>query len=206
MNQQNSSGAEIEALSMEIIEGLLAGEDYPAQLMPIIKRVVHASGDPQLAALMRFSNHAVEEGLAALHKGADVYTDVKMVRAGINGRRLGPLGGQVHCLLDLQEVETQALQTGTTRSAAAMYQLGEAMNGQIVAIGNAPTALFAVCDMVRRGLVKPALVVGTPVGFVGAAESKLELEGIDIPFITVRGTRGGSPIAASIVNALIYMI
>ncbi|MHB1126515.1 MAG: precorrin-8X methylmutase [Bacillota bacterium] len=206
MTQRDCNGVEIEALSMQIIENLLAGEDYPSTFKPIIKRVVHASGDPQLAKLLHFSDDAVEEGLAALRKGADVYTDVNMVRAGINSRRLAQLGGQLHCLVDKPEVADKALMERITRSAAAMYKLGEAMDGQIIAIGNAPTALFAVCDMVRRGMIRPALVVGTPVGFVGASESKVELEGMGIASITIEGTRGGSAIAASIVNALIYMV
>ena len=129
----------------------------------------------------------------ALRKGAHIYTDVEMVRTGINKKKLASFGGEVHCLVADPDVAVRAKQEGITRSMIAMRQFGKDLNGSIVAIGNAPTALFEV--------------LGIPVGFVGAAESKAELaaNGI-VPYITVEGTKGGSPIAAAAVNAMMYLI
>ena len=129
----------------------------------------------------------------------------RMVAAGINQGRLRELQMEVRCAIDHPEVAAEALQRGETRAMTAMRRLAAEMDGQIVAIGNAPTALFQVITMVKEGQIRPALIVGTPVGFVGAAESKALLEQTDIPHITLRGSKGGSAVAAAAVNALLYM-
>jgi precorrin-8X/cobalt-precorrin-8 methylmutase len=129
------------------------------------------------------------------------------VRTGINKRKLASFGGQVHCLIADEEVARTAKEQGITRSMAAMRKFGAQMNGAIIAIGNAPTALFEVLRQVEEENLRPACIVGIPVGFVGAADSKAELaKQTTVPYITVEGTKGGSPIAAAAVNAMMYLI
>jgi len=195
---------EIERESMRLVEEFLR----PLRLSPgekaVVGRIIHTSGDPDLAKQVRFHPRAVEAGVAALKRGAHVYTDVTMLGAGINSSRLSRWGGAVHCAVHSPAVVAEAKARGITRSAVAMERFGEKLNGQVVAIGNAPTALFVLLGMIRRGL-RPALVVGMPVGFVGAARSKELLMQADVPYITIRGTRGGSPLAAATINALLYI-
>ena len=149
----------------------------------------------------------LDRAIEALKAGAHIYTDVEMVRTGINKKKLASFGGTVHCLVADPDVAARAKAEGITRSMVAMRTFGKDMDGSIVAIGNAPTALFEVLRLVREEGIRPACIVGIPVGFVGAAESKAELAANDIvPYITVEGSKGGSPIAAAAVNALMYMI
>lgn len=196
---------EIEARSMEIIEAHLSGYDFAPVEKQVVKRVVHTTGDPDIVKYLRFHPRAVEDGLAALRGGASVFTDVNMLKAGINAARLGIYGGQVYCSINEPQTIDNARKCNITRAAAAMRQYGSRLDGAVIAIGNAPTALFEVLEMVRQGICHPALVVGTPVGFVGAAESKdLLVEQNQLPFVSLVGTRGGSPIAVSVINALLY--
>jgi precorrin-8X/cobalt-precorrin-8 methylmutase len=204
LNSQPSlnSPQEIERQSMEIVERLLPpslkiSEDERV----IVKHIVHAGGDPQLASLVRFSPSAVSRGLSAIAKGSPVFTDVRMVAAGINRHRAEACGCPVSCALD----ETEGLNPGTTRAAAAMVNLGKRLDGAVVAIGNAPTALLALLDLIDNDGVRPALIVGMPVGFVQAKEAKNELMKRKIPYITVTGTRGGSALAVATVNALLQI-
>ena len=142
-----------------------------------------------------------------MQAGCNIYTDVEMVRTGINKRKLASFGGQVFCKVSDPEIAKLAKEQGITRSMAAMRSFGQEMNGAIIAIGNAPTALFEVLRMVKEENLRPAAIVGIPVGFVGAADSKAELAANDIvPYATVEGTKGGSPIAAAVVNAIMYII
>jgi precorrin-8X/cobalt-precorrin-8 methylmutase len=192
------SPEDIERRSMEIVERFLPPSlNISADERLIVKHIVHAGGDPQLASLVRFSPSAVSSGLSAIAKGSPVFTDVRMVAAGINRHLAGAC--PVSCALD----ETEGRQPNTTRAAAAMRHLGKRLNGAIVAIGNAPTALLALLELVDNDGVKPALVVGMPVGFVQAKESKDELMKRDIPHIAIVGTRGGSALAVATVNALL---
>ena len=143
----------------------------------------------------------------ALKKEAHIYTDVEMVRTGINKKKLASFGGEVHCLVADEKIAAEAKAQGITRSMAAMRSFGKDLDGAIIAIGNAPTALFEVLRMVEEEGIRPAAIVGIPVGFVGAADSKELLAKNDkVPYITVEGTKGGSPIAASVVNAVMYLI
>lgn len=186
------------------MEGYLQDLQLPPGEKTVVSRLVHTSGDPELAQLVRFHPQAVLNGLAALRQGAHIFTDVSMLEAGINRRQLANLGGAVHCAVHTPEVAAEANARGITRSAVAMEKFGQQLQGQVVAIGNAPTALFTLLRMIDEGL-RPALVVGMPVGFVGAAQSKeLLLQQEAVPYITVRGTRGGSPLAAATINALLY--
>lgn len=197
--------AEIETRSMEIIESLLAAADFAPLEKMVIKRVIHTSGDPDLVGAIRFHHRAIDAGIEALCSGASIYTDVNMLKTGINHKRLAAMGGETFCAIAHPEVITAAQEWGITRAAAAMRLYGWHLDKAVVAIGNAPTALFEVLDLVRKGVCAPALIVGTPVGFVGAAESKQLLVSQDtIPYISLAGTRGGSPIAVSIINALLY--
>ena len=196
--------ADIEPASMRVVDELLPDGGWSAEERAIVKRLVHASGDPSLASAIAFSPGAVAAGVAALRRGGDVVTDVRMVAVGVDQRRLGALGGTLRCAIDDDEVARQAAESGRTRAATAMRSLPDVLPGSIVAIGNAPTALREIIALTEAG-VRPALVVGVPVGFIDAAESKAALEATDLPYVTIRGTRGGSPLAAAAVNALLRL-
>ncbi len=193
---------EIEANSMAIISASIATPDDAIEAA-VVRRLVHASGDLSLGGAVEFSPGAAAAGVAALRTGAPVITDVRMVQAGIDAARLGVLGGSTRCLIDDPAVAEEALETGRTRSATAMRRLASEIDGAIVAIGNAPSALREIIVLAQEGVARPALVVGIPVGFVDAAESKSPLAASDLPYITVRGSRGGSPLAAAAINALL---
>ena len=197
----------IENRSMELIAPHLVELGLDEAATKVYSRLIHASGDVGYAPIIRVHPEAIAVAMDALRKGAHIYTDVEMVRTGINKKKLASFGGEVHCLVADPDVAVRAKQEGITRSMIAMRQFGKDLNGSIVAIGNAPTALFEVLRMVREEGIRPACIVGIPVGFVGAAESKAELaaNGI-VPYITVEGTKGGSPIAAAAVNAMMYLI
>lgn len=179
-------------------------EDYDAREFAILRRVIHATGDFSLADSIRFHPQAIDRGIAAIRAGRNVYADVGMVAAGIGGKLTAAFGGRVLCRVGDREVAERARQTGRTRSETAL-ELAMGDNIGIVAVGNAPTALLAAIDLVKRGEFAPDLIVGVPVGFVNAAESKDLLLAEGIPAITVLGRLGGSPIAAAIVNALLKM-
>ncbi len=201
---------EIEAESFRIIErefteqtGRLISE-YAAAEFAIIRRVIHATGDFAFAANLRFHPQAIASGLAAIRSGKNILTDVNMVAAGISRALLNKFGGAVICRVNEAEVIEQASHQGQTRSETAM-SLAKDDNVGIIAIGNAPTALLATMGLMETGLLQPELVVGTPVGFVNAAESKELLAQKPYPFITALGRKGGSPVAAAIVNALLRL-
>lgn len=198
---------QIEARSFEIIAGLLPDLDQSAPEWPIVQRIVHTTGDPSIAGLLRIHPKAVESGVRALREGRTIVTDVKMLAAGINRKLADRLGCAVVCAIDDPAAVELAQERGITRGAAAMIHLRSRMSGAVVAIGNAPTALFALLDSLDDRLAAPALIVGTPVGFVGAAESKAELVQMapPVPYVTVEGTRGGSTIAVATVNALLRL-
>ena len=197
----------IENRSMELIAPHLEGLDLDEHATKLYSRLIHASGDVGYAPITRVHPEAIDRAIEALKAGAHIYTDVEMVRTGINKKKLASFGGEVHCLVADPDVAVRAKELGITRAMVAMRQFGKALNGSIVAIGNAPTALFEVLRLVREEGIRPACIVGIPVGFVGAAESKAALaaHGI-VPYITVEGTKGGSPIAAAAINALMYLI
>lgn len=197
---------EIEVRSMEIIDGLLPPHDWAAGELPVVKRLVHTSGDPSLAAVVRIHPQAIAAGVDALRRGARVFTDVHMVRIGMNAGRLQALGSSCTCAIDDPRIAEEARQTGRTRAQTAMRTFGHELDGAIVAIGNAPTALREVLALAAEGIARPALVIGMPVGFVDAAESKDALMASDLVYISIEGTRGGSPLAATTVNALLRVL
>ena len=196
--------AEIEKKSMSIIRAGLK-RSWLEKEYPVVERLIHTSGDPSLEEVIAIHPRAIECGLEALKNGANVLTDVEMVLAGISKEKLKSLGGTASCNLNSPEIALQAKEWGITRSMTAFRLHPERLKGSIVAIGNAPTALLEVLRLAENPETRPALIVGIPVGFVGAKESKdLLWEHQEIPSITVLGNRGGSPLAATVVNALIY--
>jgi len=199
--------AAIEARSMEIIAPHLAELDLSPEAVKVYSRIIHAAGDPEYAPIIRIHPDAIQAGCQALKSGCNIYCDVEMVRTGVNKTRLAQYGGAVHCLIADAKIAATAKEYGITRSMAAMREFGSKLDGSIVAIGNAPTALFEVLKIMQETNVRPALIIGVPVGFVGASESKDLLDATSpVPYITVLGNKGGSPIAAAITNALLYML
>lgn len=196
-----SSPAAIEGKSFEIIERLLPELNATPAERSVIVRIVHATGDPSLASQLVFSPGAVERGVAALAARAPVVCDVNMVRVGLTPS-LRRLGIDVRCFVEAPEAVALAAREGVTRAVAAMRVARETMEGAVVVIGNAPTALLEVVRLSREEGVRPALVVGVPVGFVAAAESKEALVGSALAHVTLPGLRGGTPIAVAAVNAL----
>jgi precorrin-8X/cobalt-precorrin-8 methylmutase len=199
--------AEIEKTSFDIVRSLIEQGGYTVNEFQVVTRVVHATADTEFAKTMVFSEGAVEAGIAAVRRGCNIITDVKMLMAGISPDRPG--GGDVtRCFISDPDVAADAKKGGATRAVAAMRKAAPMMEGCIVAVGNAPTALFELIELIKAGKANPALVVGVPVGFVGAAESKEALieELKDTPYITCRGRKGGSPVGASVLNAIIKLV
>ena len=198
---------EIEERSMEIIAPHLTGLSLGDDEKKIYSRIIHASGDVDYAPIIRIHPEAVATIKAALLRGANIFTDVEMVRRGISIRTFTKFGGEIYCKVSDVDVREFAKREGITRSMAAMRIFGKRLQNEIVAIGNAPTALFEVLRLVREENIRPAAIIGVPVGFVGAAEAKAQLAAQDeIPYITVEGTKGGSSIAVAAVNAILYML
>lgn len=201
---------EIEAESFRIIESEFAQQTGRAidawvpDEFAVMRRVIHATGDFGFAGQLRFHPRAITAGLAAIRAGKNVLTDVNMAAAGISRSLLGRFGGRVICRIGEPEVAERAATLGLTRSETALNLAAEDNVG-IVAIGNAPTALLAVMELIEAGTIRPDLVVGVPVGFVNAAESKEILSLKSYPFITALGRKGGSPVAVAIVNALLRL-
>ena len=173
----------------------------------MVKRVIHTTADFDYARNLRFTPGAVAAGVAALQAAAPIVTDTNMALSGITKPGLARLGGTALCYMADPEVAALAKAKGITRSMAAMRTFGHALDGAVVAIGNAPTALYEVLRLAAEEDIRPAAIIGIPVGFVGAADSKRQLAANrDIPYITVEGTKGGSPIAAAAVNAIMYLL
>jgi len=199
--------AEIETRSMKLIAPYLEGLNLDEGHTKVFSRVIHAAGDPDYANHIRIHPEAIAAAINAIRGGADIFCDVEMVRTGISKKTLAQYGGQVHCLIADPAVAAMAKEQGITRSMAAVRTFGHKLDGAVVAVGNAPTALFELFRLMAEENVRPAVVIGVPVGFVGAAESKAMLtEKSTAPYITVLGNKGGSPIAAAILNALLYMM
>ncbi|NSW91384.1 MAG: precorrin-8X methylmutase [Firmicutes bacterium] len=196
---------EIENKSFEIISQLLEGRSIEPLHEPIIKRVIHTTADLDYVDILKFSENAVEKGLQALKSGCGIVTDTKMAEAGINKKALTRLGAHITCFMDDEEVAKEAVQRGTTRAAVSMEKASTNSKNKIFVIGNAPTALIRLYDMIRDGVTKPELVIGVPVGFVNVVESKQLFKQCDVPFIISEGRKGGSNVAVAIVNSLMYM-
>jgi len=193
---------EIEAESFRRIEAQIGNHGLPPREWAVVRRMIHATGDFEYLHNVRFHHRAIDAGLTALRQGRPVVTDSRMLRAGISTGPLARLGVEVFCLMGDPEVAEEAGRGGITRAAVAMARALPLAAGGIVAIGNAPTALLSLLEQLANGASPPALVVAVPVGFVNAAESKEALICQDCPYITSLGPKGGSAVAASIINAL----
>lgn len=180
-------------------------EGVPSINLPIIKRIIHTTGDPEYGKSFVICQGAVETGIAAVRKGKSIVTDVNMVKTGINKKTIRGFGGKVVCKIADMAVASKARKTGQTRAITAIDESMSEIDGGIVAIGNAPSALFHLVDLVENGKALPGLIIGVPVGFVGASESKEALRGLDVPYITNLGRKGGSAVAVAIVNAILNM-
>ena len=198
--------AEIEKRSFAIITEELGGRTFPEGQDEIVKRVIHTSADFDYADNLVFSPDAVEKAKAALLQGATVVTDTNMALSGVSKPVLAKLGGQAVCFMADAEVAREAKARGVTRAAVSMEHAAKLEGPLIFAIGNAPTALIRLHEMIGAGAVTPALVIGVPVGFVNVVESKELFLGGQTPYIIARGRKGGSNVAAAIVNALLYQL
>ena len=205
MRIDNIEPRDIEAKSFELIEAELASDLDPVT-KPIIKRCIHTTADFDYATNMAFSENVVEKALAAIKDGAHIITDTNMVKAGINKRALAQFGGEVHCFIADEDVAQEARERGVTRAIVSMERAAAMDKKLIFAIGNAPTALIQLHEMIEAGKIKPELVIGVPVGFVNVVTSKNLIMSTDVPYIVAKGRKGGSNVAAAICNALIYML
>jgi precorrin-8X/cobalt-precorrin-8 methylmutase len=193
------------AESFRIIDAEIGTHPFDAVEWPVVQRIIHASGDVELVHAVHFHGQAARAGVQALQEGIPIVSDVRMVAVGIRKPALTQLGVALHCFIDAPEVRRLAQEQGRTRSYCAMQKAVADVGTAIYVIGNAPTALLALCDSVRQGLVRPRLVVAMPVGFVSVVESKECALTLDVPVITIHGRKGGSAVATATINALLLM-
>ena len=198
--------ADIEKRSMEIIEEELGEIQLPTAEKNIIKRVIHTSADFEYARTLRFSSDAVSKGLAALRRGCTIVTDTNMAYMGISQRGLETLHSTKVCFMADADVARMAKTQGTTRAVACMDKACAIRGPLIIAVGNAPTALLRLDELIRAGKIHPALIIGVPVGFVNVVYAKEIIMQSGVPYIVAKGRKGGSTIAAAICNALIYTL
>ena len=196
---------EIEKRSMEIIESGLPA-DIPQENKAVVKRVIHCTADFDYAGNLTFSENAVQKGLSALTEGCTIITDTQMALAGINKAAAAKFGCEVRCFMSDPDVAEEAKERGCTRAAVSIEKASKLDKPLIFAIGNAPTALLCLKELIDSGKIIPRLVVGVPVGFVNVIESKNAIMETDVPYIVSKGRKGGSSVAAAIVNALMYQI
>jgi precorrin-8X/cobalt-precorrin-8 methylmutase len=198
-------GDAILAESFRLIDREVGAHPFDAVEWPIVRRMIHASGDPDLARLVCFRNGGARAGVAAFRDGIPLVADVRMVAAGIRAPWREALGVGLHCFIDHPDVVAQAAGEGSTRSRRAMQRAVAEAGDALYAVGNAPTALAALCEAVRQGRVRPRLILAMPVGFVGVLESKEQALALDVPVVCVRGRKGGSAVTAAAVNALLHL-
>jgi len=205
---QTRKGQSIEDESMEIIEREIGSHTYSDMEWPIVRRIIHATADFDFAGKNKivFHKDAIKSGTSALKNGCNIITDVNGVIGGLNKQNPKDFGNDIICNISDPDLAERAKQENKTRAQMSMRIAASEMNDGVVVIGNAPTALLEVIKMIQEKVTKPALVIGIPVGFVSAVESKEELQKIDAPFITNIGRKGGSSCAASIVNALFKLL
>lgn len=195
----------IEQRSMEIIESELKVE-IPPENKAVVKRVIHCTADFDYAVNLAFSDGAVAKALDALRRGCDIVTDTQMAKAGINKASAAKLGCEIHCFMSDADVAEEAKKRGSTRAVVSMEKASKLERPLIFAVGNAPTALLALSELIDEGKIKPELVIGVPVGFVNILEAKDAIMDAGVPYIVARGRKGGSNVAAAIVNALMYQL
>ena len=205
---QSRKGQSIEDASMQVIEREIGSHSYNKKEWPIVRRVIHSTADFDFAMenSIIFHKEAIENGLKALKSGCNIVVDVNGVAGLLNKQNTKKFGNNIICRISDPEITRQVQESNKTRSQMSMRMSSSDIDEGLVVIGNAPTALFEVIQMVKEDITSPALIVGMPVGFISAAESKEELRKVDIPFITNKGRKGGSSSAAAIVNALFKMI
>lgn len=203
---ENIKPMDIEKRSFEIITEMLGERHFSPEEEPIIKRAIHTTADFDYADNLVFSENAVKKGIEALKNGCSIVTDTQMVKSGINKTILEKLGGKVHCFMSDEDVAKEAKERGITRAVVSMERAAELNKRCIFAIGNAPTALIRIRELMDAGKLDPALIIGVPVGFVNVVESKELIIDSDATYIVARGRKGGSNVAAAICNALLYQI
>ena len=203
---ENVRPMDIEKRSFEIITEELGERQFDSLQEPIIKRCIHTSADFDYADSLCFSEGAVEKALQAIENGACIVTDTQMAKAGINKKILGSFGGEVYCFMSDEDVAEIAKRQGSTRATASMDKAAALDKPLIFAIGNAPTALIRLYELIEEKKLKPELIIGVPVGFVNVVQSKELIMKADVPYIVARGRKGGSNIAACICNALLYQL
>ncbi|MBP7840275.1 MAG: precorrin-8X methylmutase [Acidaminococcaceae bacterium] len=206
MKLQNVLPNDIEKRSMEIIAEELGEVKLDEEKLSIIKRVIHTSADFDYVRTLHFSEDAVQKALEALKNGATIVTDTNMAKAGINKAGMDKLGCKAVCYMADPDVAAQAKIEGSTRAAACMEKACLIEGPVIIAIGNAPTALVRLDELIKAGKIKPELIIGVPVGFVNVVEAKELIMQAGVPYIVARGRKGGSNVAAAICNALIYKL
>lgn len=195
----------IEARSMEIIESELS-VDISEENKAVVKRVIHCTADFDYAENLAFSDGACAIAIEALKNGCDIVTDTNMAKSGINKAAAAKLGCKIHCFMSDSDVAEIAKERGCTRAVASMEKAAKLGKPVIFVVGNAPTALLALREMIDAGKIKPKLVIGVPVGFVNILEAKDAIMEAGVPYIVAKGRKGGSNVAAAIVNALMYQI
>lgn len=205
---QRVAPADIEARSMELIGQELGERVFPAEQLPVVKRVIHTTADFEYADNLVFSAGAVEAGIAAIRQGCTIVTDTQMAFSGVNKRVLEKFGGRAVCFMSDPDVAAEAKARGETRATVSMERAARLEGPLVLAIGNAPTALVRACELIDAGELKPALVIGVPVGFVNVVESKERIwevcRRMGVPAIAAMGRKGGSTVAAAVCNALLY--
>ncbi|BDQ31875.1 cobalt-precorrin-8 methylmutase [Nitrosopumilus zosterae] len=205
---QTKKGQSIEDASMQMIEDEIGVHQYNEKEWPIVRRIIHSTADFDFADKNKiiFHKDAIQSGMNALRNGCSIVVDVNGVIGGLNKQNPKDFGNNIVCNISSPEIMELAKKEGKTRSQVSMRAAISDIEGGVVAIGNAPTALLEVIQMVKEGIVKPALIIGIPVGFICAAESKEELSKLEIPFITNIGRKGGSSSASAIINAIFKLI
>lgn len=205
MKIENVKPTEIEKRSFEIITEILGDKILDPKNEKIIKRAIHTSADFEYADSLYFSENVTDILIAALKNGADIVTDTQMAKSGINKATLAKFGGEVHCFMSDEDVAAEAKEREVTRATISMEKACKLQKPVIFAIGNAPTALLRLKELIEEHKLSPVGIIGVPVGFVNVVESKEQIMTTDVPCIVARGRKGGSNIAAAICNALLYM-
>jgi len=205
---QTEKGQSIEDASMQIIDSEIGTHQYNEQEWPIVRRVIHATADFDFAKENKiiFHKDAIKNGINALKNGCNIIVDVNGVIGGLNKQNLKDFGNNTICNISNPVIVEEAKKYNKTRAQMSMRMAASEMKGGIIVIGNAPTALLEVIQMIQEGVTTPALVIGIPVGFVSSPESKEALQALDVPYITNKGRKGGSPCASAIVNALFKLL
>lgn len=203
---ENVKPRDIESRSFQIITEELGDKQLIPGTELIVKRCIHTSADFDYADNLAFSEDVVNKAIEAIKNGACIVTDTQMAKSGINKKALARYGGEVYCFMSDEDVAKEAKEKGSTRATVCMDKAAAMDKPLIFAIGNAPTALVRLYELITEGKLKPELIIGVPVGFVNVVQSKELIMETDAPYIVARGRKGGSNIAACIVNALLYMI